>query len=58
MFCVYHARTAATGDKRVVFIDRMTVKDGTIKVQGPTTTPQLLPSGAGGIGMQTVNHGL
>src|SRR5690606_24733693 len=23
MFCVYHGRTAATGDERVVFIDRM-----------------------------------
>lgn len=48
MFCVYHARTTATGDKRVVFIDRMTVKDGKITVKGPTTTPQLVPSGAPG----------
>jgi len=47
MFCVYHARTTATGDERVVFVDRMTVKDGTIKVDGPNTTPQLLPSGTG-----------
>lgn len=45
MFCVYHARTTATGDARVVFIDRMTVKDGKITVDGPTTTPQALPSG-------------
>lgn len=45
MFCVYHGRTAKTGDERVVFIDRMTVKDGRITVKGPTTTPQLLPSG-------------
>ncbi len=47
MFCVYHGRTAATGDERVVFIDRMDVKNGKITVYGPTTTPQKLPSGAG-----------
>ncbi|MFT3702708.1 MAG: glycoside hydrolase family 43 protein [Agriterribacter sp.] len=46
MFCVYHARTTATGNDRVVFIDRMTVKDGKIVVHGPTITPQLLPSGS------------
>lgn len=45
MFCVYHARTTKTGDQRVVFIDRMQVKDGKITVSGPTTTPQKLPSG-------------
>lgn len=45
MFCVYHARTAKTGDERVVCIDRMEVKKGIIKVLGPTTTPQKLPSG-------------
>ena len=45
MFCVYHGRTAATGDERVVFIDRMTVKAGIITVAGPTTTAQKLPSG-------------
>ena len=45
MFCVYHARTTATGDERVVFIDRMTVNNGVIKVNGPTTTAQPLPSG-------------
>lgn len=45
MFCVYHARTAKTGDERVVFIDRMQVKGGRITVFGPTTTPQKLPSG-------------
>ncbi|TKK66375.1 glycoside hydrolase [Ilyomonas limi] len=45
MFCVYHARTTKTGDERVVFIDRMQVKDGKITVFGPTTTPQKLPSG-------------
>jgi beta-xylosidase len=45
MFCVYHGRTAKTGDERVVFIDRMAVKNGRITVFGPTTTPQKLPSG-------------
>ena len=46
MFCVYHGRTTKTGDERVVFIDRMEVKEGRINVFGPTTTPQKLPSGA------------
>lgn len=45
MFCVYHGRTAKTGEQRVVFIDRMQVKDGRISIVGPTTTPQKLPSG-------------
>lgn len=45
MFCVYHARTAETGEERVVFIDRMKVSNGKITIQGPTTTPQKLPSG-------------
>jgi beta-xylosidase len=46
MLCVYHARTLATGDERVVFIDRMKVlKDGKLVVEGPTTTPQLMPQG-------------
>ena len=45
MFCVYHGRTTKTGDERVVFIDRMEVKEGKMKVFGPTTTPQKLPSG-------------
>jgi beta-xylosidase len=46
MFCVYHGRTTATGDDRVVFIDRMKiVKDGQLVVEGPTTGPQPLPSG-------------
>jgi beta-xylosidase len=45
MFCVYHARTTATGEERVVFIDRMNVQKGKIAVHGPTTTPQPLPSG-------------
>ncbi|MGI8636286.1 MAG: glycoside hydrolase family 43 protein [Segetibacter sp.] len=46
MFCVYHGRTTATGDKRVVFIDRMKIlKDGRLVVEGPTTKPQPMPSG-------------
>jgi beta-xylosidase len=43
MFCVYHGRTTATGSERVVFIDRMEVKNGKIIVHGPTTKPQKLP---------------
>ena len=43
IYCVYHGRTKATGDERVVFIDKMEIKkDGTLTVQGPTTTPQKL----------------
>lgn len=46
MFCVYHGRTAATGDKRVVFIDRMEIrKDGKLVVHGPKTSAQPVPSG-------------
>ncbi|TZF82751.1 family 43 glycosylhydrolase [Pedobacter sp. BS3] len=46
MFCVYHGRTTQTGNKRVVFIDRMYIdKNGVLTVNGPTTTPQPLPSG-------------
>jgi beta-xylosidase len=46
MFCVYHGRTTATGDDRVVFIDRMKIlKDGQLVVEGPNTKPQPLPSG-------------
>jgi hypothetical protein len=44
---VYHARTTATGNERVVFIDRMKVKNGLLTVDGPTTSPQPLPSGMG-----------
>ena len=51
MFCVYHGRTTATGDERVVFIDRMEIlDDGTLVVYGPNTEPQPAPSG------QAVNH--
>ena len=45
MFCVYHGRTAKTGNERVVFIDRMEVKNGKIVVHGPTTSSQKSPSG-------------
>lgn len=45
MFCVYHARTAKTGEERVVCLDRMQVANGVIRILGPTTTPQKLPSG-------------
>lgn len=46
MFCVYHGRTAKTGHERVVFIDRMEVKNGLITIFGPTTSTQKFPSGA------------
>ncbi len=37
-YCVYHGRTAETGDERVVFIDKMEVgSDGKLVVHGPTT---------------------
>lgn len=46
MFCVYHGRTTQTGDERVVFIDRMKIlPNGRLVVEGPTTTPQPMPSG-------------
>lgn len=45
MFCVYHGRTAKTGDERVVFIDRMQVGKGRLTILGPTTSPQQRPSG-------------
>jgi hypothetical protein len=32
MLCVYHGRTSKTGNKRVVFIDRMEVSDDGILV--------------------------
>lgn len=47
MLCVYHARTSASGDKRVVFIDRMKIsKDGILTVEGPSTAPQAMPGGS------------
>ncbi|SEP24068.1 glycoside hydrolase family 43 protein [Niastella yeongjuensis] len=42
MLCVYHGRTSKTGDERVVFIDKMKVKDGVLSVEGPTTGKQQL----------------
>lgn len=40
MYCVYHGRTAKTGDSRVVFIDKMKIdkKTGLLVVEGPTTS--------------------
>ncbi len=32
LYCVYHGRTAATGNERVVFIEKMEIKDGKLKV--------------------------
>jgi len=44
MYCVYHGRTAPTGDARMVFIDPMEVtEDGRLKVFAPTTSPQPVP---------------
>lgn len=38
MYCIYHGRTAKTGNARVVFIDKMTInKNGLLEVKGPTT---------------------
>ncbi|MDL2222314.1 glycoside hydrolase family 43 protein [Parabacteroides sp. OttesenSCG-928-N08] len=43
MYCVYHGRTTATGDDRVVFIDRMEIlPDKRLVVHGPTTTTQTI----------------
>ncbi|MCF6407246.1 glycoside hydrolase family 43 protein [Chitinophaga filiformis] len=45
MYCVYHARTSATGEQRVVFIDRMKIlKNGMLIVEGPTTARQSAPA--------------
>ena len=41
MYCIYHGRTKATGDERVVFMDKMEITgDGRLMVNGPTTAPQ------------------
>jgi beta-xylosidase len=41
MYCVYHGRTTKTGDKRVVFIDKMEITaNGELIVHGPTTNEQ------------------
>lgn len=43
MICVYHGRTTATGDDRVVFIDRMEITpEGGLRVDGPTTGKQVV----------------
>ncbi|MDR2627136.1 MAG: glycoside hydrolase family 43 protein [Dysgonamonadaceae bacterium] len=40
-FCVYHGRTEKTGNRRVVFIDRMEIlPDGKLVVHGPATDKQ------------------
>lgn len=45
MLCLYAGRTSATGQRRVLFLDRMEIrKDGTLMVHGPVTAPQPLPS--------------
>ncbi len=49
MFCVYHGRTPATGNKRVLFIDRMKIlSNGQLVVYGPNTESQPYPSGVSG----------
>lgn len=46
MYCVYHGRTTASGNDRVVFIDKMTIDEaGLLKVDGPSTTTKKLPFG-------------
>ena len=37
MYCVYHGRTSATGAERVVFVDEMEIRDGHLRILGPTT---------------------
>jgi hypothetical protein len=45
MICIYAGRTAATGNRRVLLMDRMTIaKNGVLTIQGPTATPQPVPS--------------
>lgn len=44
MYCVYHGRTKQSGDNRVVFIDKMEIKNGgTLTIHGPNTTKQSYP---------------
>lgn len=46
MYCVYHGRTQATGNERVVFIDKMEIdKNGILRVNGPTTEKQTIVVG-------------
>lgn len=43
MYCVYHGRTARTGEERVVFIDEMKIdENGRLTVEGPSTTTKEL----------------
>lgn len=43
MYTVYHGRTEATGEDRVVFIDKMEMSpEGKLIVHGPTTTQQVI----------------
>lgn len=43
MLCIYHARTSATGTKRVVFIDTMEITDdGELQVSGPTKGERMI----------------
>ena len=44
LYCVYHGRTSETGDERVVFIDKMNIKDGILSVDGPVTEIQEIKS--------------
>lgn len=40
MLCVYHGRTTETGNDRVVFMDKMEIRDGKLIVHGPITGTQ------------------
>ena len=40
MYTVYHARMQADPSKRVVFMDQVTIQDGKLEVNGPTTSEQ------------------
>lgn len=44
MYCVYHGRTTASGEQRVVFMDPMRIEaDGKLIVEGPSTDKQPIP---------------
>lgn len=44
IFCVYHGRTTATGQERVVFIDEMEIgQEGQLIVHGPSTHEKPIP---------------
>ncbi len=43
LYCVYHGRTSATGNARIVFISRMEVGDGRIVISGEPFRPVRLP---------------